>query len=274
MLAPLHNTVIFRKLFRDPEILTAFIKDLTGIELHITAENIEIEKRFPVPLGAIDVAFDIFVDAPDQRIVVEVQKVRYGYHYDRFLHYHSAAIMELQKSYRDYAINKTVYTVVWLTARSSDPIFRKGLITTSYDSVASDGEKLPIFPHRMYFINPAYLDSSIPSALSDWLQLATESINNPSHPHINLSRAVLQKATDLIADDTLTPVERSQIMDENDFERSREKRYQDGRVEGRQQRDEEIAHSMIQKGLDLSLIAEITGLSISEIAALTPHDGQ
>jgi hypothetical protein len=50
-LAPLDNSVVFKKLFRDPDILTAFFKDLTGIQLSLTAANIELEKKFDPPLG-------------------------------------------------------------------------------------------------------------------------------------------------------------------------------------------------------------------------------
>ena len=90
----------------------------------------------------------------EERVIVELQKVRYDYHYDRFLHYHLAAIMELQKSHQLYQLHQTVYTIVWLTARSVEHIYRKGLITTSYRSEASDGEILDIYPHKIYFLNP------------------------------------------------------------------------------------------------------------------------
>ncbi len=74
-LAPLDNSVVFKKLFRDPEILTAFFKDLTGIQLTLKPENIELEKKFDPPIGLIDIAFDIFAEDPEQRIVVEIQRV-------------------------------------------------------------------------------------------------------------------------------------------------------------------------------------------------------
>ena len=35
MLAPLNNSVVFKKLFREPEILTAFVKDLVAVDLSI-----------------------------------------------------------------------------------------------------------------------------------------------------------------------------------------------------------------------------------------------
>ena len=41
-----------------------------------------------------------------------------------------------------------------------------------------------------------------------------------------------------------------------------------GRAEGKAERDKEIVASMLQKGLPISLIAEVTGLSEPEIEAL------
>jgi predicted transposase/invertase (TIGR01784 family) len=41
-----------------------------------------------------------------------------------------------------------------------------------------------------------------------------------------------------------------------------------GRVEGKAERDKEIAASMLKKGLSVSLIAEVTGLSEAEIETL------
>ncbi|SCW70932.1 conserved hypothetical protein (putative transposase or invertase) [Paenibacillus tianmuensis] len=42
----------------------------------------------------------------------------------------------------------------------------------------------------------------------------------------------------------------------------------EGKLEGKTERDKEIAASMLQKGLPVSLIAEVTGLSETEIEAL------
>ena len=43
---------------------------------------------------------------------------------------------------------------------------------------------------------------------------------------------------------------------------------QEGRLEGRQERDKEVVLNMLQKKLDISVIAEITGLSEAEIKKL------
>jgi hypothetical protein len=118
--------VVFKKLFRDLEILTTFFKDLTGIQLSLTADNIELEKKFDPPIGLIDITFDIFAEDPEQRIVVEIQRVYYTYLLERFTHYHYAAIMELRRNYQPYTPERTVYTIVWLMMKSEEPPYNQG----------------------------------------------------------------------------------------------------------------------------------------------------
>jgi predicted transposase/invertase (TIGR01784 family) len=275
-LTPLNNSVVFRKLFREPDVLSAFIKDLTGVNLALRPEQIEFEKKFQPTIGSVDIEMDIFVDDPTHRLVIEMQKIRYDYHYDRFLYYHNAAMLDLQRSYRSYRLERTVYTIVWLTARSHQPAFQHGLITTSYCSITPDGSVLEIYPHKLFFLNPAYLDPTIPPDVADWLILAAESIRNPQHPNINRQRAIIARASSLIADEDLTPQERARIMDENDFDSKlrteRETGHKEGFAEGenvgRLAEKREMVRAMLAKGMDIALVAEVTGLSPDEVASL------
>jgi class 3 adenylate cyclase len=95
--------------------------------------------------------------------------------------------------------------------------------------------------------------------------LAAESIRPPKHPNINQQRPIIARASSLIADEDLTPQERARIMDESDFERKLHTERAEGRTEGRETRERELVQSMLAKGMDVALIAEITGLSVDEI---------
>ncbi|MBK9460016.1 MAG: hypothetical protein IPN94_11445 [Sphingobacteriales bacterium] len=48
--------------------------------------------------------------------MIEIQKVEYDHNFDRFLHYHLQAITEQQRTSEDYTVEKTVYTIVLMTA--------------------------------------------------------------------------------------------------------------------------------------------------------------
>lgn len=107
-----------------------------------------------------------------------------------------------------------------------------------------------------------------PPDVADWLHLAAESIYNSDHPHLNLSRPIFQKATHLIEDDNITPEERAAIMDENDYEQSRQLRYQEGIKEGIVQERIAIARAMLEQGADCAFICKVTGLSEDDLDAL------
>lgn len=271
-LAPLDNSVVFKKLFRDPEILSTFFQDLTGIPITLKPENIELEKKFDPPIGLIDIAFDIFAEDPERRIVVEIQRVYYTYLLDRFIHYHYAAIMELQRNYQRYTPERTVYTIVWLTMQSEEAPFNQGLSVSRHYFESTRGVKAGESPHRMYLINPNYMDQTIPGPISDWLKLASESIKNPMHPTVNLQRPILVKATGLIAADMITAAERAAIIDEHEWQEKLLQSTEKGRSEGIEIGDERgrkaVARSMLAKGMAVDLIAEVTGLNQAKVAGL------
>ena len=265
MLAPLDNSVVFKKLFTDREVLQAFVKDVTGAT--IDPVTIETEKSFAPPIGAIDIKIDIFADDPEHRLIVEIQRVRYDYHYDRFLYYHHAAIMELQRSHTQYLLGKTVYTIVWLTGK--DDALPKDLITTSLRSVTSDGAEVPLYPHKLFFLNPNYQSDQTPAAVRDWLELVFESITHPEQPHLNTTRQIIRKATGLIESDGLTPTERRVAMEDQGYEDNLIFREHKGRQEGLAESRVKIAAAMLAKGFEPTMVAELTDLPVAEILKLS-----
>jgi len=266
-LAPLNNQVVFKKLLSDEEILKAFIKDFLDIDL--IPQTIEVEKKFIPPIGGVDIEIDIFVDDPTHRVVIEIQRERYDYDFDRFWHYHIASQLELVKSHKEYKLDRTVYTIVWFTRKVREKQYQRSLMTTNLVTTTEQDESMILYPHQMFFLNPFYWSDKTPQGLKDWMTLVTESVNNPTHPQINLNRPIIQKAARLIDDDGLTPQERVSILDENDFNNMRRKEWEDGLQVGRIAEKQEIARNLLVKGLELAFIAETTGLSITEIKALT-----
>jgi predicted transposase/invertase (TIGR01784 family) len=259
-LAPLNNSVVFKKIFTDPAVVSAFITDLTGLEVDIRPENIQTEKRFNPPIGPVNIALDIFIEDPAHRLIIEIQRVRYDYHYDRFLYYHQAATVELAHSHRGYKLDRTVHTIVWLTSKTRDPAYQCDLITTSFCSLTRAGRSLNIFPHKLYFLNPNYLSEDTPPGLADWMKLVTESINNPDQPAINYEREIIRRAGEL-AEDKLTPDEMTILFEETGYEDNMRLQREEGLQEGEQKGKIEVARAMLARGLDPTLVAELTGLS-------------
>ena len=207
MLAPLDNEIIFKKAFTDPFVLTRFVKDILGIDFD--PGRIETEKKFSPKIANIDFAYDIFAESKDHRVVVELQRVEYDYHFDRFLHYHYAAVIELQASAKEYKIEQKVFTVVVLT----EPYVVKGadgfpvkddVLISSADPVNLQGKTRNLFGHQLIFLNPNYISSDTPTNYRDWLSLFFESIHNPKSYQLNLDNTAVRKVVDIIDYDNIS----------------------------------------------------------------------
>ncbi|NJN68487.1 MAG: hypothetical protein HC884_18145, partial [Chloroflexaceae bacterium] len=157
------------------------------------------------------------------------------------------------------------------------PLLQHSIVTTSLCSITEAGEHLPIYPHRLYFLNPFYVNEHTPAGVADWLRLAAESITNPQHPTLNLERPILERATQLIMEDGITPQERAQMFEETGYENHLQLRYAEGRKAGletgQRQKAQEIARAMLAQGMELPLIAQVTGLPPDEVADLARGGG-
>jgi hypothetical protein len=114
MLANLDNEIIFKKAFTNKIVFKAFVRDILGIEIEV--DKIETEKKFVPKIGYVDFELDIFAESIDKRICVEIQRIEYDHHFDRFLHYFFMLIAEQQKNSKEYKIEQTVYVIIVLTA--------------------------------------------------------------------------------------------------------------------------------------------------------------
>jgi len=266
-IAPLNNQVVFKKLLSDEEILKAFIKDFLDIDL--TPQTIEVEKKFVPPIGGVDIEIDIFVDDPTHRVVIEIQRERYDYDFDRFRHYHIASQLELVKSHKEYKLERTVYTIVWFTRQVREKQYQRSLMTTNQVTTTELRESMILYPHQLFFLNPFYLNDKTPNGLKDWMDLVVESVNNPGNPNINWQRPIIQKAAKLIDDDGLTPQERLSILEERDYNNMPRKEWEEGLQIGRIAEKQQIARNLLAEGVEPTLIAKTTGLSQAEIEALT-----
>ncbi len=210
LLAPLDNEVIFKKVFTDKMVFKAFVNDIVGIDINVG--KIETEKKFTPKVGNIDFAYDIFAESLDHRAIIEMQRVEYDYHFDRFLHYHNMAIAELQRSADDYQINRKVYTIVLLTApytiKTKDGIpVRDEVLISNADPRTLDGKERNIFGHKLFFLNSYHRDINTPPGYRDWLDLVYASRHAKADISLNMSNAGIKKAVSMITYDHLSPVE-------------------------------------------------------------------
>lgn len=267
ILARLDNEVFFKKAFTDKIVFKAFVKDIVGIEIEPT--TIETEKAFQPKLGNIAFKYDIFAEDVKRRIVVEIQKVEYDHNFDRFLHYHLQAITEQQRSSEDYSVEKTVYTIVVMTApyklnAKTNEIYKDEVLISNLNPKNLKGMERKIFNHELIYLNPNYKDGETPQNYRDWLDLIYESIHNPENPNINSENAGIKRATELVRYDNISPEEWEQAK----IEASKRKVITLEREEEREETQIEIARKLIKRRLSNEEIAEDTGLSIETVESL------
>jgi predicted transposase/invertase (TIGR01784 family) len=262
-LARLDNEVFFKKAFTDEIVFKAFVKDIVGIEVEPT--KIETEKAFQPKLGNIAFKYDIFAEDVKRRIVIEIQKVEYDHNFDRFLHYHLQAITEQQRSSEDYSVEKTVYTIVVMTApykinSKTNEIYKDEVLISTLNPKNLKGIERKFFNHELIYLNPNYKDKDTPNNYRDWLDLIYESIHNPKNPQINIKNAGVKRATEIVSQENITPDEWEKAKIEASkrnvitLERGEEKL--------------EIARKLIKRNLSNNDIAEDTGLTIEQVEQL------
>jgi hypothetical protein len=155
MIARLDNEVIFKKAFTDPFVFRAFVKDILGID--VNPPVIETEHSFSPRLGSVDIRYDIFAEDPEKRVIVEIQKVEYDHNFERFLHYHLQAISEQVRSSKDYRAERTVYTIVVITApykvgTKSGEFVPDEVLVSKLNPKNLQGVERDLFNHELVFL--------------------------------------------------------------------------------------------------------------------------
>jgi len=257
--ASLRYGVIFKKAFSDPDIFKAFVKDFLGIELKI--DKVEMEKSFAQPIGNVDTRFDLFAEDKKNRIIVDIQHVRYADHYERFLHYHCAALLEQVVSSKDYRPSLRVFTIVVLTSGDRHKV---DMATIDFDPKDRKGNPLNEIGHKILYICPKYIADDTPEPYREWLLAITDSLDEEVD-ETQYHKTEIKRIFELIAQDLISPQERARMKDEYSLGLLQQDKFEQGRLTEKQ----ETARKMLTKGYELAEIAELTGLFPDELATLS-----
>jgi predicted transposase/invertase (TIGR01784 family) len=256
--ASLRYGVIFKKAFSQPDIFKAFVKDFLGIELNI--DKVEMEKAFDPPIGKVDTRFDLFAEDKKNRIIVDIQHVGYADHYDRFLHYHCAALLEQVASSKDYRPSLKVFTIVVLTSGDRHKV---DMATIDFDPKDRKGNPLNEIDHKILYICPKYVADDTPEPYREWLLAIVDSLDEEVD-ETQYHKTEIQRIFDLIARDLISPKEYARMKDEYSMEQLHEDKLH--------QRTLEIASKMLADGLDSVTVMKYTNLSSDELAELKVLD--
>ncbi|MGB5687612.1 MAG: PD-(D/E)XK nuclease family transposase [Candidatus Electrothrix sp.] len=261
--ASLKYGVVFKKAFCDPEIFSAFTQDMIGQPVSI--DHVETEKEFDPPIGYVKPRFDLFAEDTEHRLVVDIQHARSNDHYDRFLYYHCAALLEQVANSRNYRPPLTVYTLVVLT---SGDRHQCDIAVTDFDPHNLAGKPLLEIPHKVIYLCPKYVTESTPEPYRKWLRAINdtldEEVDESQYP-----KGIIQKLFESIRRDQLSPEERARMIEEYNQEELQQTKFEEGVHKGEKKKAVQIARKLLTAGgLDVQSIAAMTDLSEEEIAAL------
>jgi predicted transposase/invertase (TIGR01784 family) len=269
--APLRYGVIFKKVFSKPHIFTAFVKDMLGIEIEI--DKVETEKSFSPVIGNVDSRFDLFAQDTKNRLIVDIQHKRYKDHYDRFLHYHCVALLQQITSSANYKPEMQVYTIVVLTSGDKH---KTDILITDFSPKKLDGSRIAETQHKIVYICPKYVTEQTPAPYNEWLKAINDSLDKQVEES-DYHNEVIQEIFSLIKTDQISPAEYARMKDEYSDEeylqeqtqKARKEGMEKGKEEGRFAEKQEIARSLLAKGIEPAVVAETTGLSPDDLAALS-----
>jgi predicted transposase/invertase (TIGR01784 family) len=260
--ASLKYGVVFKKAFCDPEIFTAFAKDVIGLPLEI--DHVETEKEFDPPVGYIKPRFDLFAEDLQHRVIVDIQHARTSDHYDRFLYYHCAALLEQIVKAQNYHPNLKVFTVVVLT---SGDRHQRDISLINFDPHDLQGRPLHEIDHKIIYLCPKYVNEDTPEPCRDWLRAINDTLDEEVD-ETQYRQSAIQKLFEAIRRDMISPEERAWMIDEFHLEELQQKKFIEGQETGRRNRQQEIAAAMLQEGLAVELVMKLTGLSQKELPLL------
>ena len=172
---PLKYGTMFKRVFSQPETFCRFVNDVLGINIHV--DKVHTEYQYPEPIGFVRSKYDLFAEDSEQRIIVEIQHVKEGDFFNRFLYYHLISLVEQVAGYQQYAFDRTVYTIVMLTSTPRDGSADFSYAISDMNPVDEHGKTLAVYPHRLVFLCPRQLNANTPPAIRKWLALVEDSLD-------------------------------------------------------------------------------------------------
>ena len=172
------------------------------------------------------------------------------------------AITEQQRSSTDYSVEKTVYTIVVMTApyrinERTREFYKDEVLISKLNPKNLKGDEFKIFNHELVYLNPNYKTDNTPQNYRDWLDLIYESIHSPAAPKINFNNEGVKRASEIINYDNISP---------EDWEQSKiEVGKQKVILLEREAERFVIAKKMMNLEIDDEKISKATGLSISQV---------
>jgi hypothetical protein len=235
---PLRYGTAFKKAFRDPQVFSAFVRDILGIEFETS--EVAQEYSFHPSVGHVNIRYDLFAEDASRRVIVELQHIRDDETFDRFFYYHLIGLVEQVQTSNDYRLRRTVYTVVVLTRLPSKEELQFDVAVQSSDLQTMEGKALGRFAHRLVFVNVRGLRPETPPGVRKWLELFEDSLDEEVEEE-KYADPMLRKVIEEIKTERISPEERFQLKEEAVWEGTKRALEEQRRAAEEQARQERAA---------------------------------
>jgi len=269
---PLKYGPIFKQIFGQVEVFKAFVKDVVGVDLDI--DHVQMEYEYPEGIGFVKTRYDLFAEDVGKCVIVEIQQVKEGDFFDRFLYYHLISLAEQVKSYDAYWFDRVVYTIVVLTSVPQDKSVNFSVAVSSMNPVTETGQTLESYPHRLVFLVPRLVNEQTPPLIREWLELIKDSLDKEMD-ETAYTRPLFQEIIQAMRATTASPETLLEMKDERAWELVQAWTWEEGMEHGIEQGIEqgarlkaiEIARQLLDV-LDDETISLKTGLTVDQVRQL------
>lgn len=207
-------------------------------------------------MGRVASRFDLFAEDKQNRIIVDIQHVRYPDHYDRFLHYHCAASLEQISNAYSYRPELKVFTIVVLT---SGDRHKKDVAVIDFVPKDLEGEPLGEIPHKILYVCPKYLNDKTPRPYQEWMRAIQDSLDEQVEEN-DYTVPEVRKIFDYIEKDLISPTSIN-VWRIGCEEQVKQQKFEEGVKEGIKKQLEEMVKEMLHEGMDVSLISLVGWVS-------------
>ena len=279
------------------DVLEGFLSELLQLDVHII-EILESEVSPDAPYTKLS-RVDVLASTPIGKVIIEVQVDRQYDFLSRVLYSTSKTIVDYLKKGDDYHHVQKVYSVSVLyfdLGQGSDYLYKgitefKGVHT--HEPLALNPKEQSIYQHQVhtpsdifpeyYLIKVNQFRDRIKEKLDEWIYFFKHETVKPS-----FSAQGIQVAAEKLAVVNMAPDKRAaydRYLQDLSYEASMfhssfhdgklegkreglEEGKQEGLIQGKQQEKMDMANRLKAKGYPLQDIADITGLSLSDIQSL------
>ena len=221
--------------------------------------------------------FDVYCEnEKGEKFIVEMQNAYQTYFKDRSLFYSTFPIREQAPKGSDWNFClKKVYVVALLNYKMSDEAFDRS--DTIHTIALMDTKTNKVFNTKLMFkyVEVGRFDKTDEelTSLSDKWMYVLKNLSRLDNRPAALREKIFSKLFAAASVARFTPTELREYEDSlkayRDIKNSLDTAKEEGREEGREQRNIEIAKKMLAAGMDIDIIINMTDLSKDEIEKLT-----